>query len=1094
MSVDNPFFFTKRHKFKDTLALFIIFLSFNHLASLCLLLLFILATNLNNLLTDSFIYAFLWKRPAPKIRDVSQFDKLLKMGNNYTNFRMFNLIPTNSNSNSNTVTSNNNISNTNSMAANATTGSTTVTNNSSIPNTNTNTTTSINNNSNNNINNYNYMMSNNNINKDNNTLRDMKDSRDKNFNFANFSLYSNFFIVELILATLTRVYGAKFFINPVEIFSLSIIASFLINDPLDCVNYATTCTILYAVSLNMLKRLKYNFFKVNNFIDYNNNTNITTSAANTFSNNMFLGKNNFTNSTVILWENIDQINVIYLIFSFLKKIFFWDELWKLLLNYLHLRSNNNHSHNNTTSYSTNQNHHNKNFNHNHINNNNQSFNVKIGNTTLEILNSLIVSGTNSQNSNYLKKDCFFNNILVSKYIDIIHFYLSFHIIWCFFWERQFNIQKINDIIFKNNNNNTNNNININTKPPNLHSIINNKIITTDLFLNESLFNLNSIKPFFTSLVKSIRTLEPEVNINDINISNKNTSNNISRNNNNNNSGTSTTNNYANTLTFTNQLYELNVDLNDITNRIENNHDNKSNRNNSNNSSNRKNNNNTSNHTLDEINILEKDITLTTNLETFIRFLFKRDFAHRLAPIWSFLITLKTTRFERKHISSSSSYNNIQDNIIINDSSIDDNTTTATTNNNDNSTFVTNSLFSNIDSNDMALIAQNRNDDDFNQLNLINTNNMNFWFNSKDQNNHKICIMDIDTNTITFHLENLLMGELIVLVNGLIWSEVSYALILENVGEQYVVVNGLVPSCSYDIQFINRLDGKNDFLISDLVIRTKSITDKKNDLENNNATNNNNSNSSSSNKHNITRPFERLDSSFPSYYHRKFLSPLLTLKHSVLTTNANLLEERAKLKKTRKEVTKKLNSLRQDIDSLKNKIKQNENNDEKTLVKVENLKNLIQQNENSICRLEDNLKTKLQFQNQLEEKYLNHKDINLQKQLEFSKIREELELENKNLKEQEAKLIQELKQLNQKKEKLDTRNIKLTNELKQSNEIFDKIKLDYINKRRKDRLKRAEIKAREVNELELTIKALEQDVNRIEYENNNIKSLLLNYQK
>lgn len=256
-----------------------------------------------------------------------------------------------------------------------------------------------------------------------------------------------------------------------------------------------------------------------------------------------------------------------------------------------------------------------------------------------------------------------------------------------------------------------------------------------------------------------------------------------------------------------------------------------------------------------------------------------------------------------------------------------------------------SVFNNFEpSNTMALIAKTTSDD-YNLLNLVSTNENIF---NRNDNDYKVCIIDISTNSITFHIENLHDGELIVLVNGVIWSEVSCALILEHVGEEYVVVNGLVPSCSYDIQFINRLNHRDDYLVSDLIVRT---------CGNNNA---------------IAGKFENLDFSFPSYYHRKFLSPLLTLKHSVLTTNANLSDERTKLKKTKKEISKKLSLLRQEIDYFKGRISQNATHDEKSTLKVENLKVALQQSETAVNKLEMQLKTLTEKELELEEEYLKRK--------------------------------------------------------------------------------------------------------------------------
>ena len=225
--------------------------------------------------------------------------------------------------------------------------------------------------------------------------------------------------------------------------------------------------------------------------------------------------------------------------------------------------------------------------------------------------------------------------------------------------------------------------------------------------------------------------------------------------------------------YTNQLFELNVDFGNILSSS----------------------------------TLSSDISVTSNLENFIRLLFRRKNQHLIAPLWSMVVTLKTTNFEKKYLQESSEnpltptnsdtlYNNNQEK---HDKDLD---TIKTHSVPSNISFThagkfKKSVFNNFEpSNTMALIAKTTSDD-YNLLNLVSTNENIF---NRNDNDYKVCIIDISTNSITFHIENLHDGELIVLVNGVIWSEVSCALILEHVGEEYVVVNGLVPSCSYAVSY------------------------------------------------------------------------------------------------------------------------------------------------------------------------------------------------------------------------------------------------------------------------------------------------------
>lgn len=462
------------------------------------------------------------------------------------------------------------------------------------------------------------------------------------------------------------------------------------------------------------------------------------------------------------------------------------------------------------------------------------------------------------------------------------------------------------------------------------------------------------------------------------------------------------------------------------------------------------------------------------MENFIRLLFRRKNQHLIAPLWSMVVTLKTTSFEKKYLQETSENSltptNSNTSYVSNQEKHDKDLDTINTHSVSSRISFTHagkfkkSVFNNFEpSNTMALIAKTTSDD-YNLLNLVSTNENIF---NRNDNDYKVCIIDISTNSITFHIENLHDGELIVLVNGVIWSEVSCALILEHVGEEYVVVKGLVPSCSYDIQFINRLNHRDDYLVSDLIVRT---------CGNNNA---------------IAGKFENLDFSFPSYYHRKFLSPLLTLKHSVLTTNANLSDERTKLKKTKKEISKKLSLLRQEIDYFKGRISQNATHDEKSTLKVENLKVALQQSETAVNKLEMQLKTLTEKELELEEEYLKKKDLHLKNQLEFSKLEESLSKDLKNSEGRFQKVNQELVQLGSKLDKLNARNEKLQKEVDQNAEEIEKFSTQFLSKREKDRFRRKEYRIREANKFELTIKGLEQDINRLENENENIHSLIGN---
>ena len=918
---------TRQHSFEDTFALFIVFLSFNHFTSLCLLMIFIVANKARRLIADTFIILCLFKRPSPSIDDITHWDSHHnQQESSFSSLFSSYLNPSKSFNNH------------------------------------------FHNNNNSNNNNQHYQQSN-----ISNIRLKQQDRKHYPQQRPRFSLVSILF--ELLIATLVRIYAGNYFIVPIENLAISVFASSLINDPNECLHYATSCSVFYAISVNVLERCYTlsSFSKTNSILG-----SILHNSINNNSNNCY---------------------------NYIKKYFEF-----ILTQFNHL-----------------------------------------------------------PNWGFLN----------AKYIRTIRYYLSFHIVISQFSKKTFIIQPSHDLISLTMNSDLNkgnlksyqncSNLSINSSssantnnipdPASIHqqSQSSNQIYVTNS--NNSIsnipsnypFNCQKLSPFFSDIVKSIKSFEPAVTIRSSDNELQSTNTTIFPSNGSNIKKKST-DSIGSVQNFTNQLYEINVDLNSSSSNY--------------------------------INNLKDDINTTTNLENFIHYLFKKNTQYLISPLWSIFVTWKTINFEKKFLKGTSfgKYDNRKLMSTKDDFKITDNNNNSSSSSSNvknpvdqkSSNSVNKSVFNISDSNSLALIVQNKSDD-YDQLNLIKPNSN--IFNNKEKE-YKVCIIDIGTHSVTFHIENLTDGELIVLVNGIIWSEVSCSLILERFGEEYVVVSGLVPSCSYDIQFVNRLRRKDDYLICDLIVRTMGPNANKYEVENSLGS--------------TLDEFEKLDFSFPSYYHRKFLSPLLTLKHSILTTNANLIEERSKLKKTKKETNKKLTSLRQEIDHLKTKIKQNETNDEKNASKIENLKTIIQQNELALGSLEEQIKLLNDEEMNLEEVYIKKKDLHLKKELEFSKLEEKYKKENTNLINKESKLKNDYKQLLSKKEKLDLRHDKLQREVTQNNELYEKYKVEFVNKKEKERNKRTENKFREINDLELSVKALEQDINRLENENSNLSNIAESY--
>lgn len=866
----QPIAFARKHRFKDTLALFIVFLSFNHFASLCLLTSFVIATRCRNFLANSFITLFLSKKPSPPMTEVSHVDH-----------------ETNAD----------------------------------------------------------YLFSSNDRKPANSYIR--KSGR-------NLSL--PLLLGEMAFATVLKFYGREYFMNPIENLALSILASSMINDPSDCLSYATSCSVLYAATLHIYR--KNGLFRQLH--------EVLNQLGSIFSLSLPLFRTAAPHGSVTSMQNHPVSG----------QILPWiDKYGHHLLYYISF-----HIVVYQFSQSTLSPHHSD----DKLKNSKKAYlskNEGTRGTAQRISSNGIKTCSENSNPSPLPQGLPANPA-----------------------DKSLNGPQDNL------NNSTSSVYNVNTMYSGNYQ--------------RSGSERQAPLPYFTSLVSRSESFEPSLSYMDESHLQAATTNVTLS------SPTKTRESDGddNEKTYNNQYFEVEVDL--------------------------KNNKGTRN--------LNLDVTVTSNLENFIRHLFKRKNQHLIPPLWSIVVTLKTTNFEKKYLNGNKEVSLTPTNSGTgSDNEITENCITPTNSNNSiNGDEVSESVFNKLQSSGaMALIAQTASDD-YAQLHLVSTKDNIF---NKNDNDFKVCIVEIASNSITFQIENLHEGELIVLVNGVIWSEVSCALILEHEGEELVVVGGLVPACSYDIQFINRLNQMEDHLIADLMVRTVGGQD-------------------------ASERFENIDFSFPSYYHRKFLSPLLTLKHSVLTTNTNLAEGRVKLKKTKKEVSKKLNALRQDIDHYKGKISQNASNDEKSASKVESLKTALQQSEKTLASLELHLKQASDKEALLEEEYLEQKNAHLRKQMEYSKLEDLLKTEQDSAQRKSQKLQQELNQLNSKKDKLTAKRERLQKELDQTTKEFGTFKSQLVARRDKDRVKRSEIRAREANEFEMNIKGLEQDISRLEGENGNLQKV------
>ncbi|CAR24288.1 Nnf2p [Lachancea thermotolerans CBS 6340] len=834
--IDQSIRFIQEHHFKDTLALLVVFLSFNHFASLCLLSIFIVTTRSRFFLATCFIKIFLSKDCSPELLDSAQ------------------------------------------KRTDCRTGSTAKSQ---------------------------QQLADQDQSTDRQQLQQQQDEKSTGGQNTStrLSTISPLFVLEIVVASILKIYAGQYFARPIENLAMSIIASSLINDPRDCLSYATSCSILYGLSLNFYHRVS------------------------------------------------SLLNLQFL--------------------------------------------------------------------PMQTLPSSPLQGWPVFTSGYAIIDCMFSNAsrIVKwsrRYVRICCYFASVHIVFSQFFKSM-----TNPYYFR-----AASKAQTSSGPPKSTSMSPNNSQSTALYGSSPLPsasgsssclhpgnssgppllsnpNTNGHKAKFSSFVKEFTI--SELSINSPSESNQQT---VTTN------VTSQSNSEPGEIPYTNHFFEVHLDSESKA---------PSGRN------------------------LDAYFISTANLENFIMQLFKWKNRHLIPPLWSIFTTIKTMTLERKQVRGETDAASTSAPVATEAQTI-----TPTSSN----TVLNSSVFTGPDSTDcMMLIAPAA--DDYNQLHLVP---------HKQAPEYRVCIYNTGPTQITFHITNLFEGELIVLVNGVIWSQVLSAITSEKLGEEYTVVSGLVPSCSYDIQFVNRFN-EEDYLIADLMVRTCNKNGESKDP---------------------------LDFSFPSYYHRKFLSPLLTLKHSVLTTNTNLAEERAKLKKTKKEASKKLASLRQQIDHLKSKISQNASQDGKSAFKMDNLKTVLQQSETQLTKLEDELKDLLEQEQQVEREHLQQKDRHLRNQMEYGKLQTTLEIELEEYSTKLSKLEQELTQLKSKRDKVSMKQEKLKKEVTQCTEDMENLKAQFLQQRKQDRERREELRVVEANEIELKNKGLEQDISRLEGENEAMHNLVRNF--
>lgn len=975
--------FVQNHRFKDTAALFIVFLSFNHFYLLCLLLFFIAATQQLDFLPNFLILSTLSKKPTRPVALAAAFSGDAYITKGSPNFS--GQAQGYHNQSTSTLTSGLPTGGVNKHAHLTTVGS----------------------------------------NSNNNRQKSFSGSKNSaavgHWSWLNTTLYLG---TEFGIATLLLVYAPSYFVAPIETLAISILVAFLVHDPRDSLNCATACTILYAVTLNIIKLL--------------------TLAPLGGTGNLKSGGNGLTLGTTSLSSRLpligtEDVALLYTssstpgLFSgpLSVKIPVESQWWLWLLRLRLVRSLWEEYIRQVCYY--------------------LSFHIVVYQFTHTIItvpssvNSLTCfdfgdkftdfnfdSSSNADNVN-TDDDNRFNDTTVSM-------------------PRSFPVSKVPNV------GNTKEKTDISTDECTNKPSGSNKLAPSDdvrpVFLRDNNSNPTNIHingPYFSSLVtniKAYRAFSSDSNRGDIGSVDE-----------------------ANGLATNNDTYELLVDLQSRGDQH-------------------------GGQTSD----FETVVSNTTNLEVFIRYLFSMRVRTLLPPLWSIFTTLRAANLERRFLEitdyhkcdGSSSMNNELSPLF-----------SAACGGDKGGNDVTKSM--DIAADSMALVTQkdhsskgftnNRNtcddNNDFDRLNIAPEFARDSIFRRLDYG-YKVRISNIGTHSLSFHIKNLRSDDLLVLVNGLIWSEIGEEEYYGDnrdkdkngevkeeeekrglEGYKSVVVSGLVPMYSYNIQIVSRLDGVNNLLIAEFAVRTRGIGES-NVIE---------GEQDADDLYDI-EDFDEEEEGLPSHYRKHFSSPFLTLRHSILTTNTNLDAERTKLKKIKKEVNKQLGMLRQEIEYYKGRIEQSSVTGEKNLSKVENLKTALQQNKLTLERLESSLEQSSKEEQELEVVHLEKRNIHLKRELDYSRFKTTLEEQQTVLNKKVQSLKSECNQLATRREKLDIRNKRILNDMDQTGEMLK----SFVQRKEEEREQRRQMRILESNELQQVIRSLEQQIDSVTEENENMRPM------
>lgn len=267
---------------------------------------------------------------------------------------------------------------------------------------------------------------------------------------------------------------------------------------------------------------------------------------------------------------------------------------------------------------------------------------------------------------------------------------------------------------------------------------------------------------------------------------------------------------------------------------------------------------------------------------------------------------------------------------------------------------------------------------------------------------------IGETTLGFELHSISLEQLLIKVNGIIWSHVSSCRIKN---KELVFVNGLSPLFQYDIEFIKiTINGE----LIHLSTNTVSTIFK-----------------------------DRLVSE------GIIQSPITTMQNSIITTQDSIEREKVKLKKLKTDWRKKSTQLKSEIENLNSRL--NQNDESRNYKKLENLRSSIVQIDSNVTNLSKELEIISLQQIEIDE---SHHELKrkFENELRFFTVAErEFHQDIDDLKSKVTNLKLERDQMDTKIDKVIKKKHKFQHEIESINVWINNVRLQLIN----DQMKRRE---------------------------------------